>query len=78
MSGEPTNGQCCMDSLALRVCLKLIPLHAIFFKITFTFAVLHPYSESNKAKEISLTIFLFKNALENSSSIGTRYWPKVC
>lgn len=45
--------------------LKAFPLHAVFFKITLSFAVLHRYSESNKAKEISVTIVLFKNAVEH-------------
>lgn len=50
---------------SIQVILKAIPLHAVFFKITLSFAVLHRYSESNKAKEISLTIVLFKNAVEH-------------
>lgn len=40
-----------------------MPLHAVFFKMTSSFLVLYLYSESNKAKEILLTILLSKNAL---------------
>lgn len=40
-----------------------MPLHAVFFKMTSSFLVLYLYSESNKAKEILLTILLYKNAL---------------
>ena len=43
--------------------LKVIPLSAVFcvfffFLIILGFLVLHLYSESNKEKEISLTVFL--------------------
>lgn len=50
---------------SMSVSLKLIPLRAVFFKIPLSCAVLHRYSESKKAKEISLPIFLFKNVLEH-------------
>lgn len=45
------------------VSLKVIPLHAVSFKMTSS------CSESNEAKEISLIIFLCKNSLENSKGL---------
>ena len=72
MSWEAGNGQFVWTRLQclLQVSGKVISLHAVFFKITSFFPVLYLHSESNKAKEILLTILLYKNALRGGGGGG--------